>query len=254
MKIALFDNGNHQVFKFLGFGDSDEVETNQFLIKDGDEAILYEPGGSRINSLLFSEISTVIPPQKIKYIVLSHQDPDVAASLNFWMISTGAKICVSELWTRFIPHFAPKSIAKERILPIDDEGGKLKLGQSEIVLLPAHFLHSEGNFQVYDPVSKILLSGDFGASVGADYETVQNFEEHLKFMEPFHKRYMPSSYAIKSWVSLVRTLDVEQIVPQHGARFVQKEMVEKFLTWAEGLRPTLEENPDWYKLSDKVLE
>lgn len=248
MKVSLFENENHKVFKFSGFGDSDEVETNQFLIVDGSEALLYEPGGSRINSYLFSEIASVVPPQKIKYIVLSHQDPDVSASLNFWVVSTNATIFVSELWARFIPHFLPKAIVEDRLVKVKDGGMRLKLGNSEVVLVPAHFLHSEGNFQIYDPVSSILLSGDFGASIGADYEVVSNFEEHLKFMEPFHKRYMPSSFAIKSWVNMVRKLDLEQIVPQHGARFVGKDNVNKFLDWAFNLKPLLEENPDWYKL------
>lgn len=248
MKVSLFENDFHRVCKFTGFGDSDEVETNQFLIVDHDEALLYEPGGSRINSLLFSEIASVVPPQKIKYIVLSHQDPDVSASLNFWVVSTNAKIVVSEIWTRFIPHFLPKSLASERVIPIPDKGLRLKLGETEIVLLPAHFLHSEGNFQVYDPNSSILLSGDFGASVGANYEVVEDFESHLQYMEPFHKRYMPSSFAVMSWVNMVRPLNLEQIVPQHGPRFVGKEMVDKFLDWAESLKPTLEENPDWYQL------
>ncbi|BAL80433.1 oxygen-binding di-iron domain-containing protein [Caldisericum exile] len=248
MKIALFENETHKVYKFTGFEDSDEVETNQFLIVDGDDALLYEPGGSRINSLLFSEIASVVPPQKIRYIVLSHQDPDVGASLNFWAVSTEAKIVLSELWARFIPHFLSKSLVAGRVIEVKDSGMRLKLSNSEIVLLPAHFLHSEGNFQIYDPVSLILFSGDFGASFGADYEVVENFSEHLKFMEPFHKRYMPSSFAIKSWVNMVRQLDVNQIVPQHGPRYVGKDMVNNFLNWAENLKPTLEENPDWYKL------
>lgn len=254
MKITLFENEKHEVVKFYNYGDSDEVETNQFLIKNGEEGVLFDPGGTRINSLLFSEISTVIPPQKIKYIVLSHQDPDVGASLNFWLISLNAKVVLSTLWERFIPHYATKGINKERFISVNDYGGKLKLGDTEIVLLPAHFLHSEGNFQVYDPTSKILLSGDMGASIGAPYEEVQDFENHKQYMESFHKRYLPSSYSIKEWVKLVRSLDVEQIVPQHGARFPNKEIVNAFLNWAEQLKPTLEENPDWYKVNNEFLD
>jgi flavorubredoxin len=248
MKIELFNQNNHKVFKFTGFGDSDEVETNQFLIVDKDEAILSEPGGARINSILFSEISSIIPPQKIKYIALSHQDPDVCASINFWAISTQAKFVISNLWQRFIPHFMPKSLAEDRIIALNDYGTKLALGNNEIHFLPAHFLHSEGNFQIYDTNSKILLSGDFGTSIGVNYEVVNNFEEHTKFMETFHRRYMPSSFAIRSWVNMVETLDIEQIVPQHGARIIGKENVEKFLSWAKNIKPALEENPAWYKL------
>ena len=47
---------------------------------------------------------------------------------------------------------------------IPDEGRIIELGGAKLYYLPAHFLHSEGNFQLYDPTSKILYSGDLGAS------------------------------------------------------------------------------------------
>ncbi|MGC8720998.1 MAG: MBL fold metallo-hydrolase [Caldisericaceae bacterium] len=250
MFTKLYENANHKCVKFTGFDSEDEVSTNQFLIIDSDEAILFEPGGTRTNSNLFVEIASFIAPQKIKYIVLSHQDPDVGASLNFWLFSTNAKIVFSELWLRFIPHYASKKLADERTLGIPDHGMNLAIGSSKVVLIPAHFLHSEGNFQIYDPTSKILFTGDFGASVGVDYEVVNDFESHTKFMDAFHKRYMPSSFAIKKWVEMVRTLDVEQIVPQHGARIEGKQAVNKFLDWAFEIKPQLEENPDWYRIPE----
>jgi len=36
---------------------------------------------------------------------------------------------------------------------------------TSLVTLPAHFLHAEGNFQSYNPISKILFSGDMGANL-----------------------------------------------------------------------------------------
>ena len=47
-------------------------------------------------------------------------------------------------------------------------------------MIPAHFLHSAGNFQVYDPVSKVLYTGDLGASIGMDYMDVTDFDAHLR--------------------------------------------------------------------------
>lgn len=34
---------------------------------------------------------------------------------------------------------------------------------------------------------------------------------------------------------MVRQLDIEQIVPQHGARFVGRQAVQDFISWVEGL-------------------
>jgi flavorubredoxin len=102
-------------------------------------------------------------------------------------------------------------------------------------ILPAHFLHSPGNFQVYDPISHILYSGDLGASIGTDLRVVEDFDAHVRYMDGFHRRYMASNRALKAWAAMVRRLDIETIAPQHGALFRGKPMVERFISWCEGL-------------------
>jgi flavorubredoxin len=112
-----------------------------------------------------------------------------------------------------------------------------KVGDTTIKALPAHFLHSVGNFHFYDTTSKILFSGDVGASLVA-YDAdraVDDFKKHIPTMLGFHKRYMVSNKVLRLWVDMVRTLDVEMIIPQHGRPFVGKEMIDQFLEWLEGL-------------------
>jgi flavorubredoxin len=49
---------------------------------------------------------------------------------------------------------------------IEDKGGTIRFRDGvELKIIPAHFLHSTGNFTLYDPISKILFSGDIGVSV-----------------------------------------------------------------------------------------
>ncbi|WP_348393518.1 MBL fold metallo-hydrolase, partial [Streptococcus pneumoniae] len=54
---------------------------------------------------------------------------------------------------------------EDRLIELPDRGQVIQLGESKLVIVPAHFLHSVGNFQFYDPVAKILFSGDMGASI-----------------------------------------------------------------------------------------
>jgi hypothetical protein len=42
---------------------------------------------------------------------------------------------------------------------------RITVGATDLVALPAHFMHAEGNFQFWDPVSGILFSGDLGVSL-----------------------------------------------------------------------------------------
>jgi flavorubredoxin len=150
-------------------------------------------------------------------------------------MTTDADAYVSSLWVRFVPHFGLDHIVEHRLKAIPDEGMVLDLGGSPIVIVPAHFLHSEGNFQVYDPTAKILYTGDLGASLGVDYTAVTDFESHLQYMEGFHRRYMTSNRVMKAWAEMVRPLDIEVIAPQHGAYFEGKKMVRQFIDWCADL-------------------
>jgi flavorubredoxin len=234
---AIYNTPEHKVIFFEDLMPASAVQANQVLIIHKGEGMLLDPGGHKVYSKLLSEVSVYIPPNQIKYIFLSHEDPDIVAALNGWLMTTKAQAYMSKLWVRFVPHFGLDSQLEDRVVPIDDGGTKITLGgDCELLILPAHFMHSPGNFQVYDPCSKILFSGDLGASLGQDYFFVENFDEHIKYMEGFHKRYMASNKVLKFWANMVRQLDIEMIVPQHGAIFKGKEMVERFINWIENLQ------------------
>ncbi len=231
----VYDGAEHKVFVFEELTPASAVQANQYLIIHGDTGVLLDPGGHKVYSKLLSDISLLIPPNNIKAIFLSHQDPDIVASINGWLMTTKAEAWISKLWTRFLPHFGLDSQLEGRVNSIDDRGTKLIIEGCELVVLPAHFLHSPGNFQIYDPCSKILFSGDLGASLGQDYIFVEDFDKHVQYMEAFHKRYMASNKIMRLWANMVRHLDIDIIAPQHGAIFKGKDMVERFITWIENL-------------------
>jgi flavorubredoxin len=89
---------------------------------------------------------------------------------------------------------------------------------------------------VYDPAAKILFSGDIGAAlVPADSPIfVENFASHVKNMQYFYQRWMPSEAAKLDWIQRVRQLDIDMMCPQHGQIF-RGEDVHKFLDWFEAL-------------------
>lgn len=242
--IELFNEGQHVCLSFDTLVQGAGIQSNQFLIRDGDHEVLIDPGGELTFVPLSLAISKHIKLENLDYIVASHQDPDIIASVGRWMERTRCKVIVSKLWERFLPHLASNYLTEtmgvnlaERIVPISDEGGILNLGDARLKLVPAHFLHSVGNFQLYDPVSKILFSGDMGASVveGRAGIAVEDFDAHVPHMKGFHQRYMSSNKACRLWANMVRDMDVRMIVPQHGSYFEGKEMVNRFLDWISTL-------------------
>ena len=235
--LELYRDKNHACLMFSDLVEEDgqAVQANQFLIVDDDTGAIIDPGGNLAFNELFIGMTRHFPPHKLSYLIASHADPDIIASLNKWMVATHCKVLISRLWTRFVPHFTTGKDYTQRIVGIPDAGMNIPLGDSRIKALPAHFMHSEGNFQFYDPVAKILFSGDMGASMVDDASPVQDFAAHVPSMAGFHRRYMASNKACRFWAQMVREMDVAMIVPQHGRPFVGPQMINAFLDWIEQL-------------------
>jgi flavorubredoxin len=241
MPVTLYDAGGHECLMFTDLADEhagEAVQSNQFLIIDDGTGAIIDPGGNLAYSELYLTMTRHFPPQKLSAIIASHADPDIIASLDRWTTSTPtAKIYVSRIWERFIPHFCKPGKTAGRVVGIADPGTRIRVGRHDLIALPAHFLHSEGNFQFYDPVSKILFSGDLGVSLvgGEAAKTpMQSIAPLLPSMEAFHRRYMVSNKVMRLWADMVSTLDIRMIVPQHGAPLAGP-AVKEFIAWAREL-------------------
>lgn len=239
MAVELYNDGKHICLAFYDLVDEEHdhaVQSNQFLIVDNGHGALIDPGGNMTYNALLMAMQKYFPSRNLDYILASHADPDIIASVNKWFIASPCKVLISQLWTRFVPHFTTGRDITGRIEGIPDAGMNIPLGQCALKAIPAHFMHSEGNFQFYDPVAKILFSGDLGVSLAASAEAekpVADFAAHVPKMAGFHRRYMISNKVTRFWAQMVRGLDIEQIVPQHGQRFVGKEMCGRLIDWIE---------------------
>ncbi len=242
---VLYSNNDHECLVFSNLVEGHGIQANQFLLVDGDHVALIDPGGDLTYTPLSIEISKHVDISSLDYVFASHQDPDIIASLPRWLMHTRCSVVTSKLWSRFLPHLASSFVTnrfsgdiEQRIVEIPDEGIAISFGNSVIKAVPAHFLHSVGNFHFYDPVSKILFCGDMGASLVDDHaeQAVSDFEAHIPLMEGFHKRYMASNRACRLWAEMVSRMDVEMLVPQHGRPFVGKAMIGQFLKWIANLK------------------
>ncbi len=245
---VLFDNGAHKNVLLEDFTSGQMVQANQHLIIHNGKGILLDPGGHKVYSESLGEMGSVLALGNLEYILFSHQDPDIIAAANGWLMVTNAQAFLPQLWIRFITHFGVDELVMDRIAPVPDKGLVINLEGAKLPLLPAHFIHSAGNFQLYDPTAKILYTGDLGASLGQTYVTVSNFDDHIQYMEPFHRRYIASGKALKLWAAMVAPLDIEIIAPQHGAMLVGKENVQRFIAWVKDLACGLDLMDEVYRL------
>ena len=237
MKSTSLYEGNHHKWIVFGrdTGKSEKIiDTNQYMISTQQQTMLLDPGGIELFSAMLAGVLNHTSIEKVTTLFASHQDPDIISSLGLWdKTIPNAKLYAPWLWEGFIRHFGMENIEYKAI---PDQGQELRLDSVTLKFIPAHYLHSSGNFHVYDPDAKILMSGDIGAAL-EDAEApmfVEGFASHADKMRYFHQRWMPSNSAQKNWVARVRELDIEMMAPQHG-RIFKGEAVQEFLEWFDNL-------------------
>lgn len=232
--VVLYGDEDHQ-FILLNEsepGEEDGVRSNQYLVKHRDEGVLLDPGGFGVMPRVLAELLRHLPPDQIKGIVLSHQDPDIVGGIATWLELTRAPVYVSQIWLRFLPHYGIRCM--DRFVGVPDAGMDYPVSPDfSLKLVPAHFLHSEGQINVFDPRAGILFSGDIGAAMlptDTDYVFVDDFAAHLPYIEGFHRRYMCGNRAARLWVQRVSKLNPRIIAPQHGPIY-RGQAVQDFLNW-----------------------
>ncbi|NRB42310.1 MAG: MBL fold metallo-hydrolase [Pseudomonadales bacterium] len=239
LKEEIYSSENHSWYIFCRDPEKPEniIDTNEYLIISDGEGLAMDPGGTEIFAHVVSAFSEVIPVSDISTFFASHQDPDVISSLPLWTgLCPKAKIYLPWLWEDYIAHFDLAAV--KQFVTVPDEGSEIRFRNGHIIqLIPAHYVHAPGNYSLYDPSAKMLFSGDIGSALlpNSNYSVfVEDFEQHISYMETFHKRWMPSNRAKNDWIARVRELEVDMLCPQHGAIF-KGEMVGKFLDWFEAL-------------------
>ncbi len=251
MALELYNDGSHRCLLFQNLVTGEAVQANQVIILDQGQAALLDPGGEMTFDPLRRALSAYLDPVGLDFVLASHQDPDIISSLDLWLTETRCTIVIPAVWERFIPHFTHPGRLEDRVISVPDQGLILGLGAGTLNLLPAHFLHAEGNFSFYDPTSRILFSGDIGANFphAVFPQPVANLAEILPAMTSFHRRYMASGKVCRYWVEMVRELDVETLVPQHGRYLQGREVVVEFLDWFAGLECGIDlAGPSLYRL------
>jgi flavorubredoxin len=214
------------------------IDTNEYAIFKSGKLMLLDPGGMEVFPPVLSAIATEVDPRNIDYIFASHQDPDIVSSLALWLeINPSIKCYTSYVWSGFLPHYGGDE--KTFVSLPDDGGSPIHFEGLELKFIPAHYLHSSGNFHLYDPEAKILFSGDIGAALlpkefPLDQMFVEDFENHIQYMEGFHRRWMPSNQAKNRWCERVSKLDIQMMCPQHGLIF-QGDHVKQFIDWFSNL-------------------
>jgi diguanylate cyclase (GGDEF)-like protein len=202
-------------YSWVGAGDVESnLQCNPYLLLDGDEAVLFDPGSVLDVERVAANVSSIVPLDKVKYVVLHHQDPDLASAVPR-LEALGMRFTIVTHWrtwslVRFYGVNSPAYM-------LDEHGYSLTLATGRVLqFIPTPYLHFPGAVATYDKKAKFLLSSDlFGAfqpawSLYAD-------DGYMEGMKTFHEHYMPSHEILKPVMELFSCLELSAILPQHGS-------------------------------------
>ena len=215
-KTPLYETAGHSVW-WLGITDITAFRCNTYLIVDGDEALLVDPGSRSFFPQVKQRVAQIVDPARVTGMVICHQDPDVAASMVDWLeISPQATVFTTQRTNVLLPHYGRSDYGFHNVST--EPTYTLPSGRV-LRFVEAPFLHFPGAFTTYDRTTRFLFSGDIWAALDIDWTLVvgDDFAEHAKRMDLFHLDYMASGVAARGFVSRLDDIKIDAILPQHGS-------------------------------------
>ncbi|MEI7897189.1 MAG: MBL fold metallo-hydrolase [bacterium] len=216
----LFQDDQHAVY-WLGVPEDSAFRCNTYLVVDGQEAVIIDPGGRGSFEFIKKRVLQILPVEKLTALIVCHQDPDVAASMTDWLtIDPSLKIITSVRTNILLSHYGK---ADYTFVSINENPSWFFASGRQMKFIESPFLHFPGAFATYDDTSGFLFSGDVWASIDMDWKlVVDDFSRHELNLSLFHIDYMASNIAARGFVDRLRNIELTAILPQHGSIIPRK--------------------------------
>ncbi len=196
--------------------EGDPFQCHVYLIEQGDQSILIDPGSKLTFANTLRKINEVIPFTDIKYFVCQHQDPDI----------TGAIQLIEQIVCRddavIVTHWRTKMLLKHYgfSIPfwlIEENDWQLQLDDRTLKFCFTPYAHFPGAFATFDPESGIMFSSDLFGGLTDEFSLFAKDESYLECMKPFHQHYIPSNDILQYVLSEIEQYPMKMIAPQHGS-------------------------------------
>ena len=212
----------------------DPFQCHVYLIKNGNESVLIDPGSMITFPVTLNKITSIMPIEDIKYIILHHQDPDIVG-------------CVATLETIiprkdkvFVTHWRTETLLKHYqwktpFWLIDQHDWKLTLeGGRELEFIFTPYAHFAGAFCTFDKKTKTLFSSDLFGGLTEEFSLYAKDMSYFDSLKLFHVHYMPSKAILNHTLNQLMKAKPDIIAPQHGS-IIKKELIEPIVEKMRGL-------------------
>lgn len=210
---------------WIGLRSDDAFQCNPYIITDGHESVVLDPGGLLYADAIIERIEMIADPSTIRYIVVHHQDPDVASCVNALrpIVHPDCEIVCHSRMSVLLKHFG----SGFDFFEVDNHDWSLTFGKGRVLSF-AHtpYVHSPGAIVTYDERSKTVFTSDIFGGITPDWNLFAT-EGSLDQIYSFHVGYMPSvetlEYALNQ---ILKFGEIRQIAPQHGS-IIKGQLVQK---------------------------
>jgi len=194
---------------------NDPFQCHPYFIENGKDSILVDPGSMLEFDAVVKKINSISDMKHIRYIILHHQDPDLAASvpeMEKLISRNDLQIITHSRMVPLVKHYLIQSDYYE----IDKHDHQLQCGDLNLQFITTPYCHSPGAFVTYEPKTKTLFSGDIFGGIEESWEFFAE-DGYFEKARQFHAEYMPSRDIFNYALNKIEALDLELIAPQHGS-------------------------------------
>lgn len=238
--------------------EDDPFQSHCYLIEQGDQSVLIDPGSKLNFELSLEKIERIISFSAIKYFVCQHQDPDIVSALPIIdkMVKRDDALLVTHLRTQLsLKHY-------ELEIPfwlVDQNDWKLHLLDRTLRFISPSYVHLSGAIVSFDEKTAVVFSSDLFSGLGEDHKLVAQNEDYFEKIRPFHEHHISNRGMLGYAISEVGTLNPSLIAPQYGSlipEFLIKPIINKLLNLDCGLYMLAHGDADIQKLSqlDQTLK
>jgi diguanylate cyclase (GGDEF)-like protein len=209
---------------------NDPFQCHVYLIRNGKESVLIDPGSKITYQETRKKIKQLIDIRDIKYFIAHHQDPDIVSCMQDIFDEIGTK------GRYLITHWRAWALLKHyswdiELYEIEENACKLKLKDRTLYFIATPYLHFAGAFCTFDDKTKTLFSSDIFGGFTDKFELfANNTDGYFEKMKPFHEHYMPSNAILNHGLDKIEEFQpINLIAPQHGS-IIKKEFIKPVIT------------------------
>lgn len=216
---------------FHGYSLSPQGSTyNAYLVKD-EKNVLFDTVSAKCAGTMLCRLASVLPPEKVDYIVCNHMEPDHAGALaQVVERCKPEKIFCSKMGLQSMKGYF--DISNWPVQAVQN-GETISIGKRTITFVETRMLHWPDSMVSYIPQDKLLISNDaFGQNIASTARYVDEYEPAALLQaikEYYYNIVLPYSPQVLKALPVVEGLDIDMIAPDHGLIHRGKDAVQRIV-------------------------